>query len=73
MLGAEAVQMGTRLLASGDSPVHVNLKKAVVAADETATVLLPLDGKRTMRAIRTPTAERLEAAGAAALQRVQRL
>lgn len=78
VLGAEAVQMGTRLLASADSPVHVNLKQAVVAADETATVLLPLDGKRMMRVIRTPAAERLEAAGAAgegaaALQRVQRL
>lgn len=78
VLGAEAVQMGTRLLASADSPVHVNLKRAVVAADETATVLLPLDGKRMMRVIRTPAAERLEAAGAAgegaaALQRVQRL
>lgn len=66
VLGAEAVQMGTRLLASADSPVHVNLKQAVVAADETATVLLPLDGKRMMRVIRTPAAERLEAAGAPA-------
>ncbi len=73
VLGAEAVQMGTRLLASADSPVHVNLKQAVVAADETATVLLPLDGKRMMRVIRTPAAERLEGEGAAALQRVQRL
>jgi enoyl-[acyl-carrier protein] reductase II len=58
--------------------VHGNLKQAVVEADETATVLLPLDGKRMMRVIRTPAAERLETAtsageGAAALQRVQRL
>ncbi|OBH87776.1 NAD(P)H-dependent flavin oxidoreductase [Mycobacterium scrofulaceum] len=78
VLGAEGVQMGTRLLASADSPVHGNLKRAVVAADETATVLLPLDGKRMMRVIRTAAAERLDAAtssaeGAAALQRVQRL
>ncbi|OBG55100.1 MULTISPECIES: nitronate monooxygenase family protein [unclassified Mycobacterium] len=78
VLGAEGVQMGTRLLASADSPVHTNLKRAVVAADETATVLLPLDGKRMMRVIRTAAAERLDAAtssgeGAAALQRVQRL
>src|SRR5208337_2801173 len=52
VLGAEGVQMGTRLLASSDSPVHGNLKEAVVRADETGTVLLPLDGKRMMRVIR---------------------
>lgn len=78
VLGAEGVQMGTRLLASAESPVHGNLKQAVVAADETATALVPLDGKRMMRVIRTPAAEKLESAtpsaeGAAALQRVQRL
>lgn len=78
VLGAEAVQMGTRLLASADSPVHGNLKQAVVAADETATVMLPLDGKRMMRVIRTAAAEKLDKSasfeeGGAALQRVQRL
>ena len=78
VLGAEGVQMGTRLLASADSPVHGNLKQAVIEADETSTVLLPLDGKRMMRVIRTAAAERLDTAtssgdGAAALQRVQRL
>ena len=61
VLGAEGVQMGTRLLASADSPVHGNLKQAVVSADETATVLLPLDGKRMMRVIRTAAAEKLDA------------
>lgn len=78
VLGAEGVQMGTRLMASAESPVHANLKQAVVCADETATVLLPLDGKRMMRVIRTPAAEKLDASasfaeGAEALQRVQRL
>ncbi|OBA78244.1 2-nitropropane dioxygenase [Mycobacterium sp. 1164966.3] len=78
VLGAEAVQMGTRLLASADSPVHGNLKQAVVHADETSTVLLPLDGKRMMRVIRTPAADKIDASmsaqdGGAALQRVQRL
>ncbi len=78
VLGAEGVQMGTRLMASAESPVHGNLKQAVVRADETATVLLPLDGKRMMRVIRIPAAEKLDpsasfAEGAAALQRVQRL
>ncbi|MHA7652479.1 NAD(P)H-dependent flavin oxidoreductase [Mycobacterium sp. ML4] len=78
VLGADGVQMGTRLLASADSPVHGNLKQAVVSANETSTVLLPLDGRRMMRVIRTPAAEKLDAAasleaGGAALQRVQRL
>src|ERR1700733_4119090 len=62
VLGAEGVQMGTRLLASSDSPVHGNLKEAVVEADETATVLLPLEGNRMMRVIRTQTAEKLDGA-----------
>jgi enoyl-[acyl-carrier protein] reductase II len=78
VLGADGVQMGTRLLASADSPVHGNLKQAVVRADETSTVLLPLDGRRMMRVIRTPAADKLDASasfeeGGAALQRVQRL
>ena len=78
VLGAEAVQMGTRLLASADSPVHGNLKQAVVRADETSTVMLPLDGKRMMRVIRTPAADKIDVSmsveeGGAALQRVQRL
>ncbi|OBG32813.1 2-nitropropane dioxygenase [Mycobacterium alsense] len=82
VLGAEGVQMGTRLMASAESPVHGNLKQAVVGADETSTVLLPLDGKRMMRVIRTVAAEKLDRTGSfgtssesggAALQRVQRL
>ncbi|OBJ54493.1 nitronate monooxygenase family protein [Mycobacterium sp. 1423905.2] len=78
VLGADGVQMGTRLLASADSPVHPRLKQAVIEADETATVLLPLDGKRMMRVIRTAAAEKLDAAASfgesgAALQRVQQL
>jgi enoyl-[acyl-carrier protein] reductase II len=78
VLGAEGVQMGTRLLASADSPVHGNLKQAVVRAGETSTVLLPLDGKRMMRVIRTQAAEKIDASASfeqsgAALQRVRRL
>ncbi len=78
VLGAEGVQMGTRLMASAESPVHANLKQAVVGADDTSTVLLPHDGKRMMRVIRTPAAEKIDSStsfeeGGAALQRVQRL
>jgi len=75
-LGADGVQMGTRFLACGDSPVHANFKQAVINADETSTVMLPLGGRRMMRVIRTAAAERHDADGgpaAAALERVQHL
>lgn len=75
-LGADGVQMGTRFLACGDSPVHANFKNAVIDADETSTVMLSLGGRRMMRVIRTAAADRHAAAGgpaAAALERVQHL
>lgn len=62
-LGAEGVQMGTRMLASRESPVHDHFKQAVVSSDETGTVLLSLPGRPTMRVIRTPTAERAATTG----------
>jgi enoyl-[acyl-carrier protein] reductase II len=62
-LGAEGVQMGTRMLASAESPVHRNFKDAVVASEETGTVLLSLAGHPTMRVIRTGTAERAARTG----------
>jgi enoyl-[acyl-carrier protein] reductase II len=34
-MGAEGVQMGTRMLSSAESPVHQNWKQAVVEAKET--------------------------------------
>lgn len=61
VLGAEGVQMGTRMLASAESPVHVNFKNAVVDADDTGTLLLSVPGMPTMRVIRTPTSERIAA------------
>jgi enoyl-[acyl-carrier protein] reductase II len=39
-MGAEGVQMGTRMLSSAESPVHQNWKQAVVEAKETDTVFL---------------------------------
>ncbi|THJ74124.1 NAD(P)H-dependent flavin oxidoreductase, partial [Candidatus Frankia alpina] len=63
VLGAQGVQMGTRMLTSAESPIHDNLKNAVVGADETATVMLSVRGLPTMRVLRTPTAERALATG----------
>lgn len=61
--GADGVQMGTRMLASVESPVHDNFKQAIVGADDTATVLLALEKMPTMRVIRTEAADRCAATG----------
>jgi enoyl-[acyl-carrier protein] reductase II len=63
VLGADGVQMGTRMLASAESPVHDNFKEAIVSADDTATVLLALERMPTMRVIRTEAADRCARSG----------
>ena len=59
-LGAEGVQMGTRMLASSESVVHRNLKQAVVQAAETDTVLINRHNGQSFRVLRTRTAESIE-------------
>src|SRR5215475_10681921 len=39
-LGAEGIQMGTRMVSSRESPVHENWKQAILKAQETDTVFL---------------------------------
>jgi enoyl-[acyl-carrier protein] reductase II len=60
-LGAEGVQMGTRMVSAVESPVHANWKQAIVAAAETDTVYLKSDSGPALRALRTATTEALEA------------
>ena len=59
VLGAEGVQMGTRMLASEEAAVHANFKDAIVAADDAGTVLLDVPGNPTMRVLRTGLAARI--------------
>jgi enoyl-[acyl-carrier protein] reductase II len=59
-LGAEAVQMGTRMVSSLESPVHDNWKQAIVAARETDTVFLNRKHSPALRALRTEKTSRLE-------------
>jgi enoyl-[acyl-carrier protein] reductase II len=59
-LGAEGVQMGTRMVSSLESPIHVNWKNAIVAAPETGTVMLKPEKGPALRALRTARSERLE-------------
>jgi enoyl-[acyl-carrier protein] reductase II len=59
-LGAEGVQMGSRMVSAAESPVHANWKQAIVAAKETDTVFLNRFSRPGLRALRTETSERLE-------------
>lgn len=59
-LGAHGVQMGTRMVAAQESPVHENWKNAIVNAAETDTVFLNRFGRPGLRALRTERTTRLE-------------
>jgi enoyl-[acyl-carrier protein] reductase II len=56
-LGAECAYLGTRFMATTECPAHENLKRAIVEAGDTSTVLLPstLGG---MRALKSPITAR---------------
>jgi enoyl-[acyl-carrier protein] reductase II len=58
-LGAEGVQMGTRMVSSEESPIHENWKKAIVEAPETGTVFLRQEKGPALRALRTERTTRL--------------
>ncbi len=59
-LGAQGVQMGTRMVSAAESPVHDNWKRAIVAAAETDTVFLNRFSKPGLRALRTERTTKLE-------------
>ena len=59
-LGAQGVQMGTRMVSAVESPVHENWKQAIVGAAETDTVFLNRFSKPGLRALRTERTTRLE-------------
>lgn len=52
-LGAEGVTMGTRFVASFESPVHANYKQAIVAAPITGTILTDNPPRARSRGLRT--------------------
>jgi len=59
-MGAEGVQMGTCMVASAESPVHPNWKRAIIEAAETDTVFLNQFSKPALRALRTQKTAQLE-------------
>jgi enoyl-[acyl-carrier protein] reductase II len=75
-LGADGVQMGTRMLTAAESPVHDTWKQAVVSAAETDTVIVNRYARPAMRTLRTPLsadAERRTPAPALDIEGVFRL
>jgi len=59
-LGAEGVQMGSRMVSAAESPVHDNWKRAILAAAETDTVFLNRFSRPGLRALRTQRSTALE-------------
>jgi enoyl-[acyl-carrier protein] reductase II len=60
-LGAEGVQMGTRMVSAAESPVHQNWKNAILDAEETSTVFLNRFGPGpALRALRTEKTTKFE-------------
>jgi enoyl-[acyl-carrier protein] reductase II len=60
VLGAEGVQMGTRMVSAQESPVHDNWKDLVVRSAETDSVVLNRRGRPAFRVLATPYSEARE-------------
>ncbi|TBW51855.1 nitronate monooxygenase [Marinobacter halodurans] len=64
-LGAEGMNMGTRFIATTDAPVHENVKRALVEADERQTRLIMRGLRNTERVMKNAAVDeiiRIEAA-----------
>ena len=59
-LGAEGIQLGTRMVSAAESPVHENWKRAIVEAAETDTVFLNRFHGPALRALRTEKTSAME-------------
>jgi enoyl-[acyl-carrier protein] reductase II len=62
-LGAEGVQMGTRMVSAAESPVHDSYKELIVESAETGTVFLNRFHKPGFRVLATPYSEAREQHG----------
>ena len=58
-LGAEAINMGTRFMATKEAPVHENLKQKMVESDERQTALIFRTLKNTARVYKNSIAEQV--------------
>jgi NADH:quinone reductase (non-electrogenic) len=60
-LGADAINMGTRFMATAESPVHHNVKRRIVEADERSTDLLYRKFRNTARVARNAVSQQIRA------------
>jgi nitronate monooxygenase len=58
-LGAEAVNMGTRFMATKEAPGHPKVKELWTTASERDTMLVLRSFRNTMRALKNPTSEKV--------------
>lgn len=58
-LGAEAALLGTRFIATKESPAHPDYKAALIKYTEAETLVVQRKVGRTARVLRTPTTERM--------------
>lgn len=58
-LGADAVVMGTRFLATKECPAHANFKEWLVEAQETDTMMIERSIRNAVRVMRNETAEKV--------------
>lgn len=58
-LGADAINMGTRFVATTEAPVHENVKRQIVANDERATTLVFREFRNTARVARNAVSEEI--------------
>jgi enoyl-[acyl-carrier protein] reductase II len=59
VLGAEGVQMGTRMVSAAESPIHQNWKELIVSSTESDTLLLNQDTSPALRVLRTDASLRM--------------
>jgi enoyl-[acyl-carrier protein] reductase II len=60
VLGAEGVQMGTRMVSAAESPVHDAYKQLICGAPETGSRLLNRFARPAFRVLSTPHTDTLE-------------
>jgi len=58
-LGADGINMGTRFIATKEAPVHENVKRALVEADELQTRLIMRPLRNTERVLKNDATERI--------------
>lgn len=66
-MGAEGINMGTRFMCTQESPVHANVKRAIVANDESDTAIILRSLRNSSRVARNAVSEAvvaMEKAGA---------